>query len=298
VFTLFSVPKAFQDHIGVIQTNAIRSWTQLNGNPEVILFGDELGTAEIASQYGLRHIPEIRLSEYGTPLVSSVFETAQQVATHDWLCYINCDVIATSDLSAAIRRVAQVEQPMLMSGRRWRLTITEPLDIGPGWERRWRSHVRQTARRGSLQCMDYFVFRRGLFGELPDFSLGRGRWDSYLPYHARELGARFIDATPVVMVAHQDHAFDHPGGKSGLRHSVEGVRNGKRAAGRRCSLGDADLKLTRTGVRRAIDIDRMRWRLWSSRDRTVLGWPMRQLLERDKTLKRWLVGKADPSAEE
>jgi hypothetical protein len=37
LLSLFSVPKAFADHAGVIQRNAIQSWARLGPNVEIIL---------------------------------------------------------------------------------------------------------------------------------------------------------------------------------------------------------------------------------------------------------------------
>jgi len=37
MLTLFTIPKAFQGHTGVIQRNAIRSWTLLRPECEIIL---------------------------------------------------------------------------------------------------------------------------------------------------------------------------------------------------------------------------------------------------------------------
>ena len=42
-------------------------WTRLSPRPEIILFGDEIGTAEFARESGLRHIPQIRRNEKTTP---------------------------------------------------------------------------------------------------------------------------------------------------------------------------------------------------------------------------------------
>ncbi len=46
MLTIFSIPKPFEGHIGIIQRNAIQSWIALSGC-EVILCADEYGTAEI-----------------------------------------------------------------------------------------------------------------------------------------------------------------------------------------------------------------------------------------------------------
>ena len=41
MLTIFSCPKPFRGHFGMIQRNAIRSWTLLKPTPDVILIGDE-----------------------------------------------------------------------------------------------------------------------------------------------------------------------------------------------------------------------------------------------------------------
>jgi len=59
MLTIFATPKAFRGHIDVIQRNAIKSWTLLSINPEIILFGDDEGTPEVAREFGLQHIPAV-----------------------------------------------------------------------------------------------------------------------------------------------------------------------------------------------------------------------------------------------
>ncbi len=45
MLTLFSIPKAFDGHLGTIQRNAVRSWTSLGPGVQVVLVGDEPGVA-------------------------------------------------------------------------------------------------------------------------------------------------------------------------------------------------------------------------------------------------------------
>jgi len=68
MLTIFSTPKPFRGHIEVIQTNAIKNWLQLRPQCEVILFGSDEGTAEVAARLDTRHVPEVDRNEYGTPL--------------------------------------------------------------------------------------------------------------------------------------------------------------------------------------------------------------------------------------
>ena len=55
MFTLFTTPKPFQGHIGVIQRNALRSWKRLHPDVEVMLFGDDEGAAESLEVLDHRH---------------------------------------------------------------------------------------------------------------------------------------------------------------------------------------------------------------------------------------------------
>ena len=60
MLTIFTIPKPFIGHIGVIQRNAIKSWLNLVPECEIILFGDEPGIQEIAQEFEIMHVPEIR----------------------------------------------------------------------------------------------------------------------------------------------------------------------------------------------------------------------------------------------
>src|ERR1700686_122953 len=99
---IFATPKPFEGHIDVIQRNAIESWTLLHPDCEVILFGDEPGTAEISRELGIRHIPDVRRSEFGTKRLDYMFARAQESARNDLLCYSNCDIILTQSFRDAV----------------------------------------------------------------------------------------------------------------------------------------------------------------------------------------------------
>ena len=62
MITVFSVPKPFEGHIGIIQCNAIKSWKKLDPKCEIILYGNEKGVKEIAEKFDLIHIPDISFS--------------------------------------------------------------------------------------------------------------------------------------------------------------------------------------------------------------------------------------------
>jgi hypothetical protein len=212
MLTIFTVPKAFKAHIGLIQLNAITSWSVLTPRPEIILFGDEEGTAELATELRLRHIPDVSRNEYGTPLLNRVFEQAQDFSCYDTLCYINADIILLSDFMRAVRQVSLWRPPYLMIGRRWNIDLAERIEFEcSDWEARLRAIVFQRSRPSDSNesGVDYLVFTRGLFPEIPPFAVGRWWWDHWLVWKALSQSVPVADASTKVIAIHQNHRYDH-----------------------------------------------------------------------------------------
>jgi len=209
MLTIFTASKPFSGHIDIIQQNAIRSWLSLRPECEIILFGDEQGTAEIAAKLGVRHIPEVKCNEYGTPLISDIFQVAQAHALHPLMCYINADIILMRDFMKAVARVAHRKSRFLLAGRRWDLDVDDFLDFGAHWEQQLKAQLIQNGQLHPPAGTDFFVFPRGLCRNIPPFAVGRPPWDNWLLYRARKLGIPVVDITRVVSVIHQNHDYDH-----------------------------------------------------------------------------------------
>jgi hypothetical protein len=209
MITIFSIPKPFKDNIAIIQRNAIKSWTLLEPRCEVILFGDDAGTAETAAELGVKHVPDIARNEYGTPLLSDVFDKAQRIAANGLVCYVNCDIIFKGDLTKAAGRAASLKKRFVMVGRRWNIDIVRPLDFSAGWEERLEARVHRDGELFTHDGIDYFVFTKGVLGDMPPFAIGRPAWDNWTIYRARSLRVPVIDATRAIMCIHQNHNYSH-----------------------------------------------------------------------------------------
>jgi hypothetical protein len=127
MLTLFTTAKPFEGHSGIIQRNALKSWRLLHPDVEVILFGDDAGSAEIAKELGLRHEPFVERNSFGTKRLDYIFGRAQELARHDFLCYCNCDIILLPEFCQTLKRVADTHPRFLMVGRRWDMDITKRL---------------------------------------------------------------------------------------------------------------------------------------------------------------------------
>ena len=227
VLTIFTIPKAFRGRFQTIQRNAIQSWLRLEPACEVILLGDDPGTAEVAAELGVRHVPDVACNEYGTPLLNSAFEIAQSLASHRVVCYINADIILTSGFLPALRRIQAHpvlrRRAFLMVGRRWLFDLEQPIDFDAvDWGARLRAAVLERGTQDVFSAIDYFVFPRGWLKEMPPLAVGRPGWDNWFIYHARARGVPVIDASQVVIAIHQNHDYSHhPQGRQGVYEGAE-----------------------------------------------------------------------------
>jgi hypothetical protein len=233
VLTFFTTGKPFLGHNGVIQRNALKSWTLLHRDVEVILFGDDEGAAEVAKELGLRHEPYTEKNETGLNRASYLFARAQAIARHEILCYSNCDIIMLQDFRLAVERIADANRRFLMVGRRWDTEITQPRDFtSPDWQARLRNLALQTNHQRTPDWIDYFVFPRGMYADMPPFVVGRPFWDNWTVWKALDLKAQVVDASPAVVAVHQNHDYrHHPGGLQGVLTGAEGGANHKATGG-------------------------------------------------------------------
>jgi hypothetical protein len=263
MLTLFSIPKPFAGHVGIIQENAVRSWRQLPGC-EVILVGREPGVQEACARNGARWLPDVAVNEHGTPLLDSAFRLAREAATQPTLCYVNGDIVLLNDLLTTVAAVRFDE--FLMAGQRWNLDVREPIDFAvPNWEALLRERVQRDGELYPPYGIDYFVFRRdSALGVLPPFAVGRPKWDNWFIYNARNYGIPLIDATAAVMAIHQNHDYAHVKQRTGPTwEGPEADRNLALAGGAERLLGLQDAThLIRDGKpTRALDREHLRRRL-------------------------------------
>lgn len=234
MLTVFTTPKPFRGHIEVIQRNALKSWTLLHPEMEIILFGDDEGAAEAARELRIRHEPDVLRSDNGMKRLDYLFGKAQALARHDLLCYVNCDVVLTSDFLRAVERVRAKYPRFLMVGRRWDTPISDAIDYSdPGWAEKIKASAVSAKQQRDRWFIDYFAFSRGLYGDdLPPFVIGTVRWDNWLIWKALSSKAPVVDASPVVIAVHQNHDYSyHPQGKKGVWEGEEAKRNHQLAGG-------------------------------------------------------------------
>jgi len=222
--TLFTTAKPFVGHPGIIQRNAMRSWSLLEPRPEILLLGDEEGYEQAASDVGAVRILDLERNEFGTPLLSGIFRSGREHASGRVLMFLNADIILPPSFVEAVV-IAQRRFPsFLLVGRRVDLDVDQPISFADGWYGRLSGRATTEGKlRGDL-CIDYFAFTHDLFTEIPPFAIGRTRYDNWLIWKAADAGAVVVDASGFVKVIHQNHDYGHTGGLVKAWEGVEAKR--------------------------------------------------------------------------
>ncbi len=209
---------------------------------QVILFGDEAGTAAFARSAGVEHVAEVTRTPYGTPLLHTVFAEAARLSAFSLLCCVNSDIILPPTFAECMNKVKVPD--FLVIGQRLDVDLEDVFD----------GDYEGLAARGTVHVpygSDYFVFPRTLFADIPPFAIGRPSWDNWMIFRARQLGIPVIDATPSMYVLHQNHGYGHvPEARGHQYDGPEGDMNRMLAgeAGRQFTLRYATWKLTPSGL--------------------------------------------------
>jgi len=172
----------------------------------VVLIGDTPGVAEYARRFRLEHRPEVTVNAFGTPTLDGVLAIAQSAATTH-MALVNSDIILLPDFVDAFQALVERLGTFLMIGRRTCCKIEGALSFS---EKTWRADLRALAaaegRLDAAGALDYFVFQRGAYAEVPPFAIGRTAWDNWLATNA---DAFRVDATHAVLAIHQEHGGMH-----------------------------------------------------------------------------------------
>ena len=251
MISFFTVPKPFTGHTEIIQRNAIGSWSRAAPGAEVILFGDESGTAEAAAATGALHVPRLGRSPHGAPLLDGVFREATRLAAHDTLCFVNADIVFRGDVFSAVSMATTVT-PFLVIGESADMDVQTlvPFDRSD-----WRSSLSGEEKRRGPLALDYFLFSRGVFTDVPAFALGRARFDNWLVWRAIDRGVAVIDATRAVDAIHQRHDYGHLRGGRQEAYRGSDARRNQSLAGLWCylhlySVLDARFEVSSDGLHR------------------------------------------------
>lgn len=215
MLTIFSIPKKFKGQFGIIQRNAITSWRKISPESEIILFGDDEGTEGICTELKIKHIPHIERNEYNTPLINDVFRQLKIISNSDFLMFIMADIVLLSDPVETINKIKKTFRNFLIVGRRYEINLSTHINFKTkSWKEKLTKDFIIKSKLKGPSWMDYFIFTKDLFDNIPPFAIGRTFWDKWLVWNTLTNNYPVIDCTPSIIAAHQSHDYSHAIGNS------------------------------------------------------------------------------------
>lgn len=261
MLTIFSTCKPFKNEFELIQKNAITSWTKLDKNIEIIIFGSEEGVEEICQKLSqqsksstIKNIKNVKRHN-GLPILREIFYETQKKSRHNTLCYTNADIVFVQGLLETITAIKRLFNIFLIVGTRFDVKIDYEVDFN---NTNWRNHLMEYAKKNGRyyqtnRGFDYFIFPKGLFYNLPPFVIGRVGWDNH--FFAKILKKRIpvFDATESIFAIHQEHTYSTtPGGYKEVWYGTGSQYNINllNKTDTQYSLFDTSFKIVRNGNNR------------------------------------------------
>lgn len=238
--TIVSVPFPFNDNKLTIthQHNAIQSWLRLREVPDILLIGDEYGIEDVANQYGIRHAGNIGRNRLGDLSMKSIFERIYEHVQTDWIAYLDTDTMLLDDFLSTFEYCVGKWENFLACAGRWDAKIPNRIDFeDPSWRQKARDAIYKLGKKGS----DWFIYRKGYYQHIPDFSIGKGAWDGWMIGAALTQNIPVINAEKTCTAIHQRHGMRWSG------HPASG-RNKRLAEKMAAWINDSTYKLNRREV--------------------------------------------------
>ncbi|MCC7303029.1 MAG: hypothetical protein IT233_10335 [Bacteroidia bacterium] len=210
MITFFTTAKKFEGETRNNQLNAIRSWLILHPAVEVILFQSPHGIdpAMIDPRIKIDPFPEC---VNNIPRIDYMFQFVSKHAANSYCCFINCDIVLTSDfLNVIMNRLSALKNDFLAVGQRWDFeNIQGEWQFTEGWQDKYLGNPAMQLHPPAGS--DYFLFPKGLYpsGSIPPLIVGRPGWDLWMIYNARKRKICTVDLSGVFMLYHQNHDYSH-----------------------------------------------------------------------------------------
>ena len=215
MITIFTTTKDFIGEFDIIQKNALKSWRALSEDIEIILIGESIGGQEVAKNIDGKYLTKVKMSHENTPTIGGLFEIAEANGKYDILCYVNADIILPESILNVIEVLKKNKKRFLAVGHRWDLDINESIDFkrSNDTEKFW-SYAKNKSIKHAPTGIDYFIFRKNTFKNIPPLTIGRPGWDNWLLWKTRRMRVPLIDLSDRIFAIHQNHSYNFKGFES------------------------------------------------------------------------------------
>jgi len=211
ITVLFS-PKPFKGNDATNQRNAIASWCREIPGAELICYGESEGVTDACRDFVATLVREIPLTQTGAPRFDWIVQHAAQHGKYDLQMFINADIFLMPGFCEAI---AKIPFPQF-------LAISDRLNVPEGLL----SESAPTNAKGTLLKLidsgdaemnggagsDFFIFKRGMWNNLPPVAAGRAGYDNVLMWTCLKQHHPLVDVTRAILPLHPKHNYGHIAG--------------------------------------------------------------------------------------
>ena len=207
MFTIFTFPRPFKSPFNTPQLNAINSWKKIHKDVEIYLINDELNTAkEFAIKNKIKCI-DGKFSKYGSPLLKDAIESINKVAKNDIILFINTDIIYIDGIKRTFDVVLNNFDKYFIVGRRVDYDVDYKISFNDkDYKKKLISMYKNGAMHG-LSGLDYWMFPKNTFNEIPNFVIGKPGYDNWLLAESKRKSISVIDASNSIRILHQNHYY-------------------------------------------------------------------------------------------
>jgi hypothetical protein len=210
----FTTPKFFDQNNIVSQINSFTNVLSLKLTKTLTVFGeegDQLGK-KVASHLKIKWHTKYRTAPSGAPLLNDLFKTIIQIYPDaDFYIYFNSDILFVSGLPDSLVHLNKKKggTPIFACGQRWDTDIIHELI---NWERmdlnNFQNKIKNNGNLHDSCGIDYFIFEKNTFHEMPDFIVARATYDNVIVGHSI-INNKIMDwdLSETIFAAHQNHPY-------------------------------------------------------------------------------------------
>lgn len=202
---------------GAQQSSAAYSWV-LNKVPDVVVVGDDLGSAELCKEYKFKYLPTVlRGNSVGincpAPLLPSLLTQGCAKALGEFVCLINSDLIISPKFYRYMCKIlAKFGKNCFVTGVRLDYKWYGPVLDKPAYRKMWKlsRKIGKYHRGGGT---DFFIAHKtwwmSQLKTMKPWLMGLLAWDNWLQHAAVHTATPCIDASSVVDTMHPNHHYQH-----------------------------------------------------------------------------------------
>lgn len=190
------------EDITIMQKNSIRSWSRLPIDKKILVFNKNQSVIDMCEDLDVEVVSDYDHSSYSDiPTWVSMKNIASEHAENgDVIVWVNSDVMFDETLLNTINTVNESINDFVLVGQKYDWHNFTLLDTIPNF------NLFENLSVHSEWAIDYFIFKKHVFLDVPKFFIARMRFDNFLMDKAiKEHTA--IDCSETIFCIHHRHDY-------------------------------------------------------------------------------------------